>query len=147
MAWRDREGPLNFVFLGDGRVEDDKERDEGNHHENQGVERISCARQFTIPDTAGTSTDLACIITDRRSSQPNLPSHTPDFSNVLISSTLFTSSSPMSLFLVNNSTIITEHNVKSSLAISPCRDHELTPSPAYSEYNIHPLLCVFPPFS
>jgi len=28
MAWRDREGSLNFVFLGDGSVEDKKERDE-----------------------------------------------------------------------------------------------------------------------
>jgi hypothetical protein len=28
MAWRDREGSLNFVFLGDGRIEDRKERDE-----------------------------------------------------------------------------------------------------------------------
>jgi len=25
-AWIDREGELNFVFLGDGRVEDEKER-------------------------------------------------------------------------------------------------------------------------
>jgi len=28
MEWRDRERRLNFVFLGDGRVEDEKERDE-----------------------------------------------------------------------------------------------------------------------
>jgi len=28
MAWRDREGRLNFVFLGDGTVEDEKESDE-----------------------------------------------------------------------------------------------------------------------
>ena len=28
MAWRDREGWLNFVFLGDGRVEDETERDD-----------------------------------------------------------------------------------------------------------------------
>ena len=28
MAWRDRERALDFVFLGDGRVEDEKERDE-----------------------------------------------------------------------------------------------------------------------
>jgi len=27
MAWRDRDGWLYFVFLGDGRVEDKKERD------------------------------------------------------------------------------------------------------------------------
>jgi len=28
MAWRDREGGLNFVFLSDGRVEDGKGRAE-----------------------------------------------------------------------------------------------------------------------
>jgi len=28
MAWRDRERWLNFIFLGDGRIEDKKERDE-----------------------------------------------------------------------------------------------------------------------
>jgi len=28
MAWSDREGGLNIVFLGDSRVEDKKERDE-----------------------------------------------------------------------------------------------------------------------
>jgi len=44
---------------------------------------------------------------------------------------------PPSLFLVHNCTIITEHNVKSSLPISPCHDHELTPSTAYTEYSIH----------
>jgi len=28
MAWRDRERCLNFVFLGDGKLEDEKERDD-----------------------------------------------------------------------------------------------------------------------
>jgi len=28
MAWREREGRLNFVFIGDGRVEHKKERDQ-----------------------------------------------------------------------------------------------------------------------
>jgi len=27
MAWRDKEGWLNFMFLGDGRVEDEKQWD------------------------------------------------------------------------------------------------------------------------
>jgi len=65
MAWRDREGWLNFVFLGNGRG------DGTNHHEKQGLKRISCASQFTIPDTAGTSPSPACNNTNRRSSQPN----------------------------------------------------------------------------
>jgi len=134
--------------------------DGGNYHEKLGLKRISCASQLTIPDTAGTSPDPACNYTDTRSSQPNQASHTPDFSYPLVSSTSFSSSSPISLFLVHNSNIITEHKVKLSLSISPCHDHELTPSTAYTEYSIHrvqhtlstaytqyPRLFVFPSFS
>jgi len=104
----------------------------GNHHEKLGLKRISCASQFTIPDTAGRSPDLASNTTDRRSSQPNQASRTPDFSYSLVSSTSCSSSPPISLFLVHNSTIIAEHKVKSSLSISPCHNHELTLST-----NIH----------
>jgi len=132
--------------------------DGGNHHEKLGLRRISCASQFTIPDTAGTSPDPACDFTDTRSSQPNQASRTPDFSYPLVFSTSFSSSSPISIFLVHNSTIIAEHKVKSSLSISPCHDHELTPSTAYTEYkntpstayteySIHRRLFVFPSFS
>jgi len=53
-----------------------------------------------------------------------------------------------SLSLDHNSTIIAEYKVKSSLSITPCHDHELTPSTsihrvqrtpttAYTKYNIH----------
>jgi len=111
--------------------------DGGNHHEKLGLERMSCASQFTIPDIAGMSPDPECNYTATRSSQPNQASCTPDFSYPLVSSTSFSSSSPSSLFLVHNSIIITEHKVKSSLSISPCHDHELTLSTAYTEYSIH----------
>jgi len=40
---------------------------------------------------------------------------------------------PNSLFLVHNSTIIAEHKVKSFLSMSPCHDHELTPSTASTQ--------------
>ena len=43
----------------------------------------------------------------------------------------------ISLFLVLNSTITYEHEVKSSLSISPCHDQKLTPSAAYTKYSIH----------
>jgi len=109
----------------------------GDHHEKLGFKRISCASQFTIPDTAGTSPNPACNYTDTKSSQPNQASRTPDFSYPLVSSTSFSSSSPISLFLVHNSTIIAEHKVKWSLSISPCHDHELTPSTAYTESSMH----------
>ena len=46
-------------------------RDGANHHEKLGLERMSCARQCTIPDTAGTSPDPASNYTNSRSSQPN----------------------------------------------------------------------------
>jgi len=160
----------------------------GNHHEILGLKRISCASQLTIPDTAGTSPDPACNITDTRSFQPNQAcdytdtrssqpkqaSRTPDFSYPLVPSTSFSSSSPISLFLVHNSSIIAEHQVKSSLSISPWHDHELTrststhrvqhtastayteysvhrvqhtPCTAYTVYSIHPRLFVYPLFS
>ena len=130
------------MFLGDGRMDDKKERDErvrGKSSGRLGLKIISCASQFTIPDTAGTSPDPACNYTDTRSSQPNPASRTPDYSYPLISSTSF-SSSPISLFLVHNSTIIAEHKVKSSLSISPCHDHGLTPSKAYTEHCIQRVL-------
>jgi len=111
--------------------------DGGNHHEKLGLKRISCASQFTITDAAGTSPDPAGNTTNTRSSKPNQASRAPDFSGPLVSSISFSSSSPISLFLVHNSTIIAEHKVKSSLSISPCHDHELTPRAAYAEYSIH----------
>jgi len=109
----------------------------GNHHEKLGLKRIPCASQFTIPDKAGTSPDRPCNYTNTRSSQPDQEGRTPEFSCLHISSTSFSSSSLMSLFLVFNSTIIAEHKVKLSLSISLCHDHELTMSTAYTEYSIH----------
>jgi len=109
----------------------------GNHHEELGLKIISCASKFTIPDTAGTSPDLASNYTDTRSTQPNAASRTPVYSYPHVSSPSFSSSSPFSLFLIHNSTIIAEPKVKSSLSISPCHDHELAPSIAYTEYSIH----------
>ena len=108
-----------------------------NHHETLGLKRILCASQLTIPDTAGTNANPACNYNDGRSSQPNQASCTPGFSYPLVSSISFSSLSPIFLFLVHNSTIIAEHKVKSSLSVSPCHDHELTPSTAFTEYSIH----------
>jgi hypothetical protein len=85
---------------------------------------------------AGSSLDLVCNKSNMRSSQHNQACRTLYFSYLLVSSTSFSSSSPISLLLVHNSTIITEHTVKSSLSISPCHDYELTPSTAYIEYDI-----------
>jgi len=60
MAWRDTEGWLNLVLLGDGRVEHKKERDQrrwGKSSWEPRTYRISCASQLTIPDTPRTSPD------------------------------------------------------------------------------------------
>jgi len=107
------------------------------YHEKLGLKRILCGSQFTNPKMGGLRTDEECNKTDMRSSQPNQASRTPAFHYPPISCTSVLSSSPMSLFLVQNSTIIAEHKVKSSLSISPCHDHELTPSTAYTKYSIH----------
>jgi len=109
----------------------------GNHHEKLGRRRISCAGQFTMPDMAGTSRDPVCSCTDTRSSQPNQARRTPDFAYLLIILHIILILILISLFLVHNPTIIAEYKVKSSLSISPCHDHELTPSIVYTEYSIH----------
>jgi len=109
----------------------------GYHHEKLRLKRISCASQCTIPDTAGTTPNMGCNYTDTRSSEPNQACRTPDFSYPLVSSTSFSFSSPISLFLVHNSTIIAEPKVEASLSISLCHDHELTVSTVYAKYSIH----------
>jgi hypothetical protein len=81
---------------------------------------------------AGTSPDPVCNYTDTRPSQQNQASCTPDLSYPLVI-TSFSSSSPISLFVVHNPTIIVEHKVKSSLSNSPCHDHPWVDT----EYSIH----------
>jgi len=105
----------------------------GNHQEKLGLKRILCARHLTIADRAGNTADPADKNTDTRSSEPKQASHTPDFSNRLTSSILV----PIFIPHLSFSTIVAEHNVKLSLSISPCPDHELTVRTAYSEYSIH----------
>jgi hypothetical protein len=109
----------------------------GNHDENLGHTINLGESQFTIPDTAGMSCDLACNHNDTWFSQSNPASRTPDYAYLLVSSTSFSSSSPICLFLFHNSTIIAAQKVKSSLSILPCHDHEFAPSIAYNEYSIH----------
>jgi len=109
----------------------------GDHHEKLGLKRIWCASHFMIPDTTVTSPNPVLNCLDTLSSRPNQACRTPDFAYQLTSSTSFSSSSPISLFRVHNSTIITEQKVKSSLAISLCHNPELTLTTLYPEYSIH----------
>ena len=69
----------------------------GNHHEKLGLVRISCASQFTIPDTAGTTPDPGGKNTDTRSSKPNQATCTPDISYPLVFSISFPYSFPIPL--------------------------------------------------
>ena len=114
-------------------------RDGGDLHENRGLKRISCASQFTIPETAGTTPDRAGNNINTRSSKPHQPSGTPGFPVPLVSSIWFSSASPIPHFLVHNSTIIAEHKVKSSLSICRCHGNESTPRAAYTGCNLHPV--------
>ena len=50
-----------------------------NNHDELGRERISCASQFNIPDTAGLSLNPACHHSVSRASQPNQSGRAPDF--------------------------------------------------------------------
>jgi len=108
-----------------------------NHHEKLGLQRISCASEFTIPNMADTSPDPGWNHTDQRSSQPNPASRTLDFSYPVVSSTFISSSSHISFFLIENSTIIEELKVQLSLSISTCHDPKSTTSTAYTEYCVH----------
>jgi hypothetical protein len=108
----------------------------GSHHEKLELKRILYASQCTILYTAGMSPDPAFNYTNTRSFQPNQERFTPDFSYLIVSSTSFSCSSPISLFLIHYSTIIAEHKVKLFLYISPCHNRELEPSIAYAEYSM-----------
>jgi hypothetical protein len=80
--------------------------DQGYPHETMGLKRILCTSQVTIPNTAGMTPDPAGNSTDPRSSKPDQGSRTPTLPSPLVSSLSFSSSSPISLFLVHISTII-----------------------------------------
>jgi len=76
-----------------------KERDErqwGNHHHKLELVRTSCASQFSISNTVGTTLNLLGNITNPRSSKLYQVSHTTDFSYPLVSSISFSSSSSIS---------------------------------------------------
>jgi len=150
-------GTAYIAVLADGRVQDEKERDEkrwGKSSWEMGTERILCASQFTIPNTAATSPDLACNYTAMRSSQLNLSSITPEFSHSLASSTSFSSSSPHpshshplqssqitklshpSLSL--HAMIMSWHQVQAYTAYS-IHWAQHTPSTTYTEYSMNRL--------
>jgi len=128
------------VFLGDGRVEDEKERDERIMGEiimrnwdlrefRVRVNLLFPIRQVQLP--------IRRVRTPIRGPLNLIRRVVPLFSHIRSYPPYRSHLHPPSLFLVHNSTIIAEHKVTSSLSISPWHDHELTPSTAYTEYSIH----------
>jgi len=143
MPLKDREGWLNFKFLGDGRVQDEKERDVGNHHEKLGLKRISGESQLYHPRYGREETRSTGYWHYYEVFHTQSGSLTPDFTYPLVSSISFPSSSPISLSLVHNSTIIAQYKVESSLSMFPSHDHELILNTVYTKYSIHPRFSVF----
>jgi hypothetical protein len=80
----------------------------GYHHEKLGLERILCASQLTIPDTAGNTPDPAGKNTNTRSAEPNREGHSLNYSYPLVSSIFVPNFIPHLSF----STIIAEQEVK-----------------------------------
>jgi hypothetical protein len=91
-----------------------------------------CAGQLTLPDPAGTTPDPAGKNTDTRCFKPIQLCCTQVSHNCLYPQ-YCSHLHPAFLNLILNSTIVVEHKVKSSLSISQCHNHELTPSTAYTE--------------
>jgi len=139
MAWRDSEEWLNFVFLGDGRVKDEKERDESQWEIiMRNCDLTGCRVQVKSPFLiwqVQVPIRLECTIirgflTPIRHVVPQI-SHIhsyPAFVRIFI------------LYLFSLSTTLPsskEHIVTISLCVSPHNDYELIPSTAYTEYNIY----------
>jgi len=133
MTCRDWEGWLNYVFLGDGRVQNDKESDEGwweiiMRNWNLGEFRVWVNLRLLIRH-------VRFLIQQALSPIRGLPNSirqvVPLISHICSYPPYCSHLCPPSLFLIHNSTIITVHIVQSSVSISPCHDHELTLSTVY----------------
>jgi len=149
MAWRDREGWLNFMFLDEGRVDWEWERE---RWEEMGE---IIMRNWDIWEF--------CVQVDWPSPKPQawvmirligipIEGHLNQIHQVVLLISHIHSYLPYPpyhshlhppfLFLIHNSTIIAEHKVNSSLCISPCHDHELPPNTVNTKYSIHSRLSV-----
>jgi len=114
-----------------------------------GTYRILCASQFTIPNTAVTSSDPACNYTNTRSSNQirqvnplisHICSYPPHHSHLPHPSLSF--SSPIQPSLQN--TKLSHPSLSLHPIIMSWHRVQHTPSTALTEYSIHPRLFVFP---
>jgi len=145
MAWRDRDGLLNFVFHDESRVLDNKERDVKQRWEwCGGYERIWEIRSITY--LIGLGKPHLSVITPRIETRTwhieenkfiRLPNSLNSQSRTVICATPL-----ISLLLVLNSSNTEEHEVRLSFSIPPCHDYESTLSTGYTAYCIMPTLTV-----
>jgi len=141
MAWRDREGWLKFVLLGDGRVEAHKrERSEemgGIIMRNWDL-REFCVRVNLPSPIRQVRVPIWRVITPIRGHVNLIRQVVLQISHCRSYLPYRSHLHPPSLnFLSTTLTSSREHKAKSSLSISPCHDHESTPSAAYTKCSIH----------
>jgi len=147
-AWKDREGWLNFMFSGDSRVEDDKERNErrlGKSSWETGTQKISLTRKFTVPNTPGTSPVPAGDNTNTWSSKLHHAWCTPDFSYPLVSSVAFPSSFSISLSRphlnhYHKNTLLSNPSLCLYSMIMSWHWVQHIPNTAFTVYSIHQVL-------
>jgi len=132
----------------DGRVGDKKERDgdedESDMEDMSGYEKSGVRLAWLGVEVTwlGLEDHVSVLVPAGSGLVPAVSGMVNWLAHEIVSSPSFSwwfPPSPLiSLFLVLNSTITKEHEVKSSLSISPCHNHELTPSTAYTKYSIIP---------
>jgi len=132
--------------------------DGGNLYEKLAIGKVAHASQLIIPDKAGARPDVQCNNINKRSSQPNCWSHTPQFSYPLVSCTSFSASSQslssasttqtsshnimLSRFILSLHAMImslhwVQHTQGTAYIEYSIHRVQHTPSTAYTEYSIH----------
>jgi len=158
MAWRDRERALDFVFLGDGRVEDEKGRDAENYDEKLGLRELRMRVNLASPILQARVPIRGVISPIRDLSNPmmqlvplisHIRSYPPDWSHLHPPSLSFSSTTLLSLQNIKSGhlsvslhgMIVSWHRLQctpSAASTQDClsslhsRDYELTPECGFS---------------
>ena len=138
-ARRDRQGWLNLTFLGDGRVEDKKERDV---RRSVIIMRNWDLRAFHVQENLPFPIQqillpIQQVLTVIQRFRNLIKQVVPQISLIRSYSPYHSHLHPASLFLIYNSTTIAEYTANSSLNFSQHHKHEFVLSTAYPEYSIH----------
>jgi hypothetical protein len=125
------------VFLGDGRVEDEKERDGAIHHEKLGLREFRVRVNLPSPIWQ-VRVPIRRVITPIRGLPNPIRQVVPLISHIRSYPPHCSHFHPPSLsFSFTTQPSSQKHKVESSVSISPCHDHELTSNIAYIVYNIN----------